>query len=83
MVNQVGETTPQRREVDERQPCGYRQVREHERRAGDHHVTLGATTTLRLQCATSAGATTSLIKAATAANGSGNNATQLCAIRLA
>lgn len=46
-------------------------------------VTLGATTTLRLQCATSAGATTSLIKAATAANGSGNNATQLCAIRLA
>jgi hypothetical protein len=46
-------------------------------------VTLTGTTTIRLQGTTSAGATACLMKAATTANGSGNNATQICAVRIA
>lgn len=46
-------------------------------------VTLTGTTTIRLQGTTSAGATTALMRAATTANVSGNNATQITAIRLA
>lgn len=46
-------------------------------------LTLTGTTTIKLQGTTSAGATTCLMKAALTANGSGNNATQITAIRLA
>lgn len=46
-------------------------------------LTLTGTTTIKLQGTTSAGATACLMKAATTANGSGNNATQITAIRLA
>jgi hypothetical protein len=46
-------------------------------------IVLGATTTVKIQAATSAGSTTTLIKAATGVNGSGNNATQLTAVKLA
>jgi len=45
-------------------------------------ITLAGTTTIKLQGTTSAGATACLMKAATTANGSGNNATQITAIRL-
>ena len=45
-------------------------------------ITLAGTTTIKLQGTTSAGATAALMKAATTANGSGNNATQITAIRL-
>ncbi len=45
-------------------------------------VVLTGTTTIKLQAATSAGATSSLMKAATAANGSGNNATQITALKI-
>ena len=45
-------------------------------------ITLTGTTTIKLQGTTSAGATAALMKAATTANGSGNNATQITAIRL-
>lgn len=46
-------------------------------------LTLTGTTTIKLQGTTSAGNTACLMKAATTANGSGNNATQITAIRLA
>jgi cytoskeletal protein CcmA (bactofilin family) len=46
-------------------------------------ITLAGTTTIRLQGTTSAGAAACLMKAATTANGSGNNATQITAIKLA
>lgn len=46
-------------------------------------ITLAGTTTVSGQMATSAGATTSLIKAAMAANGAGNNASTITAIKLA
>lgn len=46
-------------------------------------VVVASTTTIVLQAATSAGSPSELLKAATATNGSGNNATQLNAIKLA
>jgi hypothetical protein len=46
-------------------------------------ITLAGTTTIKLQGTTSAGATAALMKAATTANSSGNNATQITAIKLA
>lgn len=46
-------------------------------------VTLATSTTLRIQCATSAGAAASAMKAAMTANGAGNNATQITAVRIA
>ncbi len=46
-------------------------------------VVLTGTTTIKLQGTTSAGATACLMKAATTANSSGNNATEITAIRLA
>ena len=46
-------------------------------------ITLAATTTIKLQATSSAGASTSTMLAATTANGSGNNATNIIAIRLA
>jgi hypothetical protein len=46
-------------------------------------VVVDATTMVRLQCATNAGNALSAMKAALAANSSGNNATQISAIRLA
>ncbi len=46
-------------------------------------ITLAGTTSIKLQGTTSAGATACLMKAATTANGSGNNATQITAIKLA
>lgn len=46
-------------------------------------VTISNTTTIKTQAATSVGASTSNILAATTANGSGNNATQICAIKVA
>ena len=46
-------------------------------------ITLDATTTIKLQATSSAGASTSTMLAATTANGSGNNATNIIAIRLA
>lgn len=46
-------------------------------------VTLAATTTVKIQGATSAGSSTSLMKAATPAAGSGNNATQINAVKIA
>jgi hypothetical protein len=46
-------------------------------------ITLAAQATIRLQGATSAGATTALMKAATPAAGSGNNATNLVAVKIA
>jgi hypothetical protein len=46
-------------------------------------LVLTGTTTIKLQGTTSAGATACLMKAATTANSSGNNATQITAIKLA
>jgi hypothetical protein len=46
-------------------------------------VVVASTTTIFLQAATSVGSASELLKAATATNGSGNNATQLNAIKLA
>jgi len=46
-------------------------------------ITLSATTTIKLQSTSSAGASTSVMLAALTANGSGNNATNIIAIRLA
>jgi hypothetical protein len=46
-------------------------------------VTLAGTTTIKIQTTSNAGATTALMKAATTANGSGNNATQITAIKVA
>lgn len=46
-------------------------------------LTLAGTTTIKGQMATSAGATTSLMKAAMTANGSGNNASIITAIKIA
>ena len=46
-------------------------------------ITLDATTTIKLQATSSAGASASTMLAATTANGSGNNATNIIAIRLA
>lgn len=46
-------------------------------------LTLTGTTTIKIQSTTSAGATACRMKAATTANGSGNNATQITAIKLA
>ena len=46
-------------------------------------VVLASTTTIYIQAATSVGSTAELLKAATATNGSGNNATQINAIKLA
>ena len=46
-------------------------------------LTLAAPATVKLQCATSAGNAVSAMKAALSNNGSGNNATQINAIRLA
>jgi hypothetical protein len=45
-------------------------------------IILDSTTTIKIQSATSAGATTVLMKAAISANGSGNNATKITAIKL-
>jgi hypothetical protein len=45
-------------------------------------ITLAGTTTIKLQGTTSAGNTAALMKAATTANSSGTNATQITAIRL-
>ena len=46
-------------------------------------ITLASTTTIKLQATSSAGASTSVMLAATTANGSGNNATNIIAIKLA
>jgi len=46
-------------------------------------VVVASTTVVKLQATTTAGAATNLLKAATADYGSGNNATQITAIRLA
>lgn len=46
-------------------------------------ITLIAATTIKLQATSSSGASTSTMVAATTANGSGNNATNITAIRLA
>lgn len=46
-------------------------------------ITLAAQAVIRLQGATSAGSTTSLMKAATPAAGSGNNATNILAVKIA
>jgi hypothetical protein len=45
-------------------------------------ITLGGTTTIKGQMASSAGATSTLMKAALVANGAGNNASQITAIKL-
>ena len=45
-------------------------------------ITLAATTTIKLQATSSVGASTSTMKAALTANGAGNNATNIIAIRL-
>lgn len=45
-------------------------------------ITLAATTTVKCQCATSAGNSNSRMKAATTANGSGNNATLITALKV-
>lgn len=45
-------------------------------------IDLAAETTIKLQAATSVGSASSLIKAAMTANGSGNNATQIVAVRV-
>ena len=45
-------------------------------------ITLAATTTIKLQATSSAGASTSTMKAALTANGAGNNATNIIAVRL-
>ena len=45
-------------------------------------ITLSATTTVKCQCATSAGNANSRMKAATTANGSGNNATLITALKV-
>jgi hypothetical protein len=46
-------------------------------------VTLALSTTVKIQATTSAGSANNLMKAALAANGSGNNATRLVALKLA
>ncbi len=46
-------------------------------------VPLANSTTLRVQCATSAGAAASAMRAAMTANGAGKNATQITAVRIA
>lgn len=46
-------------------------------------VTISATTTIKTQASSSVGASTSNILAAITPNGSGNNATQMCAIKVA
>jgi len=46
-------------------------------------ITLASTTTIKIQSTTNSGATSALMKAALLANGSGNNATQITAIKLA
>lgn len=46
-------------------------------------ITLVETTTIKIQTTTNAGASTALMKAATTANGSGNNATQIVAVKIA
>lgn len=46
-------------------------------------VTLASTTTIKIQGTTNAGAAACLMKAATTANGSGTNATQLVAVKVA
>lgn len=46
-------------------------------------VTLATQTTVHLQCATSAGSTASNMRAAMSANNSGNNATQITAVKIA
>lgn len=46
-------------------------------------ITLVGTTTIKAQSTTDAGAATALMKAATTANGSGNNATQIVAVKIA
>lgn len=46
-------------------------------------VVLASTTTIYIQAATSVGSSAELLKAATVTNGSGNNATQINAIKLA
>ena len=46
-------------------------------------ITLGSTTTIKLQATTNAGNTACLMKAETPASGSGNNATRINAVRLA
>jgi len=46
-------------------------------------IVLASTTTIYIQAATSVGSSAELLKAATATNGSGNNATQINAIKLA
>ena len=46
-------------------------------------ITLAATTTIKLQATSSAGASASTMKAALVPNGAGNNATNIIAIRLA
>ena len=45
-------------------------------------ITLASTTTIKLQATSSAGASTSTMKAALTANGAGNNATNIIAVRL-
>jgi hypothetical protein len=45
-------------------------------------ITLGGTTTIKGQMASSAGATSTLMKAALVANGAGNNASQITAIKI-
>ena len=46
-------------------------------------ITLASTTTIKIQSTSNAGATSVLMKAATLANGSGNNATQITAVKIA
>jgi hypothetical protein len=46
-------------------------------------IVLASTTTIYIQAATSVGSSAELLKAATVTNGSGNNATQINAIKLA
>jgi hypothetical protein len=46
-------------------------------------ITLASTTTIKIQSASNAGATSVLMKAALLANGSGNNATQITAVKIA
>jgi hypothetical protein len=45
-------------------------------------ITLAATSTVKCQCATSAGSNNSRMKAATTSNGSGNNATLITALKV-
>lgn len=46
-------------------------------------ITLASTTTIKIQSTSNAGATSVLMKAALLANGSGNNATQITAVKIA